>query len=60
MLYICDTRDFFAAAIKENLKPTKENPNTEETCAHKVINVVNCWSNQMENLITAIKIVLLT
>ena len=62
MFNICDLPNIFAkAATKETFKPTKENQNIEKNLCliHKLFGLSNYWSNQMENLIAAVKIFLL-
>ena len=55
--------NFFDAAAKKTFKPTIEDPTIKENLCFidKAINIfLDYWSNQMEKLITAVKIFLLT
>ena len=59
-IYICDqTKNIFEAARELSNLP-KNIQIWKKTCANKVITLFNYWSNQMEKLIAAVKIFLLT
>ena len=65
-LYICNlTKNSFKAAMKEELKENirsypRKSKDGRKPVLMKLLTLLNYWCNQMEKLIAAVKIILLT
>ena len=55
-------RAFLKRLLKKTFELTKQNPNIEKTCIllTKLLALFNYWSNQMMELVAAVKIFFLT